>query len=416
MSSPISRRALLKAGTAALSLGWLGPVAAAGRPGRVVKADGAGASLNAWVSIDTSGKVTLTAHRAEMGQGAYAVVPQILAEELEVDPATVAVVVATGDGSRYGNQITGGSSTVRGGMEGLLRSGAAARDMLVRAAAARWGVDASTCRAQLGQVIHAPSGRKLGYGALVQDAARLEPAKRPALKPRHQWRVIGKSLPRWDLPSKVNGSAVFGIDFRLPGMLFAVVERCPRFEGRLRSFDASAALAVPGVKQVIKVERDVFGHRREGVAVVATSSWAAMKGRRALVVEWDDAALAELSSASIGQQAKAALGTTGTHYRSKGDPEQARAGLETVDVVYETPYQAHACMEPLNCSDRGGPGHPRSDGDKRVPFRRHPARGTAAQRLLRRHSVHRRGRLRQSGNRPRSPESRHLSIQPHTGA
>jgi isoquinoline 1-oxidoreductase beta subunit len=352
MSTAISRRALLKAGTAALSLGWLAPVAAAGQSGRVVRMDAAGARLNAWVSIDAKGKVTLTAHRAEMGQGAYSVVPQILAEELEVDPASVAVVVATGDGTRYGNQITGGSSTVRDGMEGLLRSGAAARDMLVRAAAARWGVAPSSCRAQLGQVMHTPSGRKLGYGALVADAARLEPAKRPALKPRHQWRVIGTSLPRWDLPAKVNGSAVFGIDFRLPGMLFAVVERCPRFEGRLRRFDAAAALAVPGVKHVIKVERDVFGHRREGVAVVATSSWAAMKGRRALVVEWDDAPLAGLSSASIAGQAKLALDSAGNHYRSKGNPEQARAGLDAIDVVYETPYQAHACLEPLNCSAR----------------------------------------------------------------
>lgn len=354
-----TRRALLKAGGAALTLGWLGPALAAGPGGRVVKAGTAragadAAALNAWVSIDSQGKVTLTAHRAEMGQGAYSVVPQMLAEELEVDPATVAVVVAMGSSTRYGNQITGGSSTVRSGMDGLLRSGAAARDMLVRAAAARWAVDPSTCRAELGQVIHAGSGRRLGYGALVADAGRLEPARHPALKPRHQWRVIGKPLRRWDLPAKVNGSAVFGIDFRLPGMLFAVVARCPRFEGRLQRFDASAALAVPGVRQVLKVERDVFGHLREGVAVVATSSWAAMQGRRALVVEWDDAGLAGLASTAIEQQVRQALDTPGIHYRSKGDPAQARsaAGAGAIDVVYETPYQAHACMEPLNCTAR----------------------------------------------------------------
>lgn len=354
MTPSITRRALLKAGGAALTLGWLGP-ALASASGRVVKAGNtqAGTTLNAWVSIDGQGKVTLTAHLAEMGQGAYSVVPQMLAEELEVDPLTVSVVPALGNRARYGSQVTGGSGTVRNGMEGLLRTGAAARDMLVRAAAARWAVDPASCRAQLGQVVHTASGRRLGYGALVADAAKLQPAARPALKPRHQWRVIGKSLPRWDLPSKVNGSAIFGIDFRLPGMLFAVVARCPRFEGRLRRFDASAALAVPGVRHVLKVERDVFGHLREGVAVVATSSWAAMQGRRALVVEWDDAHVAQLSSAVIAQQMRDALDTPGIHYRSKGDPGQASAGAVTaLDAFYETPYQAHACMEPLNCTAR----------------------------------------------------------------
>lgn len=353
MTPSTTRRALLKAGGAALTLGWLGPALATAQ-GRVVKAgQSAGPTeLNAWVSIDSQGKVTLTAHLAEMGQGAYSVVPQILAEELEVDPATVIVVPAPGNRARYGNQVTGGSATVRNRMEGLLRSGAAARDMLVRAAAARWAVDPATCRAQLGQVIHAGSGRRLGYGALVADAARLQPAAMPALKPRHQWRLIGKSLPRWDLPAKVNGSAVFGIDFRLPGMLFAVVARCPRFEGRLRRFDASAALAVPGVRQVLKVERDVFDHLREGVAVVASSSWAAMQGRRALVVEWDDAHVADVSSASIAQQARQALDTPGIHFRSKGNAGQAVEGATVLDAVYETPYQAHACMEPLNCTAR----------------------------------------------------------------
>lgn len=352
MNNTISRRALLKGGAAALTLGWLGPAAAAGRVVTGEQARAAGAELNAWVSIDSQGKVTLTAHRAEMGQGAYSVVPQMLAEELEVDPASVAVVVAMGDAKRYGNQVTGGSSTVRSGMDGLLRSGAAARDMLVRAAAARWKVAPDTCYAELGQVIHKPSGRKLGYGALVADAARLTPASNLPLKPRHQWRTIGKPLARWDLPAKVNGRAVYGIDFRLPGMLFAVVERCPRFEGKLRSFDARAALAVPGVRHVVKVERDVFGHLREGVAVVATSSWAAMKGRRALVVEWDDETLSNLSSASLERDVKQLLDTPGIHFRSKGDPVQSRAGADALDVVYETPYQAHACMEPLNCSAR----------------------------------------------------------------
>ncbi|HEX4936220.1 MAG TPA: molybdopterin cofactor-binding domain-containing protein, partial [Gemmatimonadaceae bacterium] len=350
-----TRRSFLKTGGAALVLGFVVPRLARAEgfvPGVMTPeaADAAGVQLNAFVSIDTAGKVTLVTHRAEMGQGAYSVVPQILAEELEVDPLAISIVVAEGDSQKYGSQLTGGSSTVRGGITQLLKTGATARDMLVRAAAARWGVDPSACTASNGQVMHAASGRTLGYGALVEDAAKLAPDKAVALKDRKAYKVIGKPIPRADTRMKVNGTAKFGLDVRVPGMLFAVVERSPRFVGKVKSFDASKALAVPGVKHVVKTERDIFGKLREGVAVVATSTWAAIKGRRALVVEWDDTGIPEVSSASIAAQNKAALAGQPLGFKSKGDVAAALGPAPTLDLTYETPYQAHACMEPINCT------------------------------------------------------------------
>ena len=306
--------------------------------------------LNAFVSIDTSGKVTLVTHRAEMGQGAYSVVPQMLAEELEVDYAAVEIVVAEGDSDKYGSQVTGGSSTVSGSLTQLLVAGATARDLLVRAAAQRWGVPASECRAELGSVIHQASARRAGYGELVAGASRLEPARKVPLKPRSAYRVIGKSLPRRDIPAKVNGSAVFGLDVRIPGMLFAVVERNPRFQGKLKRFDAAAALKVPGVKHVVPVTRDVFGHMRDGVAVVATSTWAAIKGRRALRVEWDDTGVPPVDTAGLYAEMRRATTQPGNHFRSQGAANVALDGAtDALEATYETPYQAHACMEPMNC-------------------------------------------------------------------
>ncbi len=355
--TPPSRRAFLTTGGTALVLGFVVP--------RLARAEGlatatgiltpdaaaaAGVQLNAFVSIDTAGKVTLVTHRAEMGQGAYSVVPQILAEELEVDLAAIAIVVAEGDSQKYGSQLTGGSSTVRGGITQLLKTGATARDMLVRAAAARWNVAPDSCQARLGQVTHTATGRMLGYGALVEDAAKLAPNKDVPLKDRKDWTLIGKPIPRQDTPLKVNGAAKFGIDVRVPGMLYAVVERSPRFVGKVKRFDATKALAVPGVKHVVKTERDNFGKMREGVAVVATSTWAAMKGRRALIVEWDDTGIPEVSSASLTAAMKSSLAGAPLSAKTKGDVAAALGAAPAVDATYETPYQAHACMEPINCT------------------------------------------------------------------
>ncbi len=181
--------------------------------------NGSSVELNAWISIDTSGKITLTNHRAEMGQGSYQSVAQILAEELEVDMNQVTIVFASGNSAKYGSQVTGGSSTIRGSYKRLLRLGASAREMLIQAAAKKWNVDPSSCHAENAQVIHQSTGRKLNYGELVEAASKMTPPSNVKLKHPGEYKILRKPLPRQDTPMKVNGKAIFGTDFRLPGML-----------------------------------------------------------------------------------------------------------------------------------------------------------------------------------------------------
>ena len=242
-------------------------------------AESLGIELNAWVSVDAAGKVTIMSHRAEMGQGAYQAVPQMIAEELEVDLNQVNIVFAPGNAKKYGSQITGGSSTVRSAYKNLMRMGASAREMFIEAASKKWNVSKSECYAENGSVIHRPSGKKLSYGDLVQEASKLQPPQEVKLKDPKDYKIIRKPLMRQDMPLKTNGSAVFGMDKKIPGMLYAVVERNPRFIGRVKSFDDSATKAVAGVKHVFKVQMDVFAQKRDGVAVVADSLWAALQGR-----------------------------------------------------------------------------------------------------------------------------------------
>jgi isoquinoline 1-oxidoreductase subunit beta len=349
--SGISRRAFVA--TTGVAAAGIALVVAVGpwRTRRSTDATAGGSDgLGAFIRIGTDGVVTIVAHRAEMGQGAYSVVPQIVAEELEVPYEAVRVELADGDPARYGNQTTGGSSTVRNGMEALLVAGATARDMLVRAAAQRWSVAPSECTAVAGVVRHAASGRDAAYGALVADASLLQPASDVPLKPRHAYRLIGQSPPRKDIPLKVTGAAVFGLDVRRPGMRYAVVARNPRWQGRLASFDGAAALRVPGVTHVVPVTREVFGHLRDGVAVVATSTWAAMQGRNALQVAWDDAATPPVHTDALYDTLRQRVRADGLIYQGRGAASVALDGTpDVVDAVYETPYQAHACMEPLNC-------------------------------------------------------------------
>ncbi len=307
--------------------------------------------LNAWIRIDTSGKVTLLSHKAEMGQGVYQSLPQIIAEELEVNLAEIDIVFAPGDNKKFGNQVTGGSSSVRGNYKNLLKLGATAREMLIEAAAKKWGVATAECYAEAGHAIHKPSGKKFHYGELVIDASKLEAPKNIKLKSRSEYKLIGKPLHRQDTALKTNGTAVFGLDKKLPGMLYAAVERNPRLRGVVKNYDDSAALKIPGVKKVFKVRMGVFSTYREGVAVVADSTWAAMQGKKALKVEWDDSGFEHLSTADIFKQQEEYLKTKeGLSFRKSGDPDSIlqQAGKK-IDVIYQTPYQSHSCMEPLNC-------------------------------------------------------------------
>ncbi|MFI5162965.1 MAG: molybdopterin cofactor-binding domain-containing protein [Sphingobacteriales bacterium] len=354
-TNAISRRNFLKAsgvaGTA-LCLGFYFPASA--KKETLVSASAAdlsGFEFNAWVRIDTDGKVTLTDHRAEMGQGSYQSVPQIIAEELEVDLKDVNIIFAIGDPTKYGSQITGGSSTIRGSYKKLLKLSATARVMLISAAAAKWTVPASECYAESGHVIHQPSGKKFHYGELVTDASKLTPPVEVKLKSISEYKLIRKPLNRMDTPLKTNGAAIFGLDKKLPGMVYASVERSPRLRGKVKSFDDSAALKVPGVKRVFKIQMLVFSTTRDGVVVIADSTWAAMQGRKALRVEWDDSGFEHVNSADIYKtHAELLQKEEGLSVKKQGDPDGILAKADKkIDVVYQTPYQSHAAMEPVNC-------------------------------------------------------------------
>lgn len=348
----ISRRNFIKLTGmtgAALSLGIYSTGSAKGM--EIVKA-GPDIELNAWISIDGAGKVTIINHRAEMGQGSFQAVPQIIAEELEVDLNEIRIIFGVGNQKKYGSQVTGGSSTVRGSYKNLGQMGASAREMLKEAAAMKWNVDKSTCYAENGHIIHKPSGKKLGYGELVADASKLEVPKNVPLKDPKDYKILRKPLPRQDTPMKTNGTAMFGLDKKLPGMMYAVVERNPRFLGKVKSFDDSAAKKVPGVKHVIKVKMPVFSSTREGVAVVADSIWSAMQGRKALKVEWDDAGFPHHSTEELYAKMEEDLKTReGISYRTMGDPDRILAKAEKkIEAMYSTPYESHSSMEPLNCT------------------------------------------------------------------
>ncbi len=351
----ISRRKFLKLSGltgVALTLGYYLP-ADAKEPKLITAfdAENSGIELNSWIYIDVSGKVTLYSHRAEMGQGVYQSIPQIIAEELHVDLDKVNIVFAPGDNVKYGNQITGGSSSIRGSYKNLLNLSATARVMLIKAASNKWNVSELECYAEDGHVIHKPSGKKLHYGELVLEASKLDIPKNVVLKKTSEYKLIKKPLQRQDTPLKTNGTAVFGIDKMIPGMLYAVVERNPRLRGKVKSFDATEALKIPGVKQVFVVRMGVFNTFREGVAVVADSIWAAMKGKKALKVDWDDTGFEHLNTEDIYRRMEEALQKDeGLSFVSKGDSNTIiKSAEKKIDVVYTTPYQSHSCMEPLNC-------------------------------------------------------------------
>lgn len=350
----ISRRNFVKLSSltgAALTLGFSIP--AKGKEAEIWNASQANGNmeLNAFISIDANGKVTITDHRSEMGQGSYQTVPQIIAEELEVDLDKVSIVFGEGNSAKYGNQLTGGSSTVRGAYKHLLRVGASAREMLKEAASKKWNVTISECYAENGNIIHKTTGKKFHYGELVGEASKLTPPKDVVLKKREEYKILRKALPRQDAPMKSNGSAIFGLDKRVPGMLYAVVERNPRFIGKVKSFDDTEAKKVKGVKHVFKVQRNVFSTMCEGVAVVADNTWAAMQGRKALKVEWDDTGFEHYSTEQLYIKMNDALkGKESLSFKTKGNSTSViEKSSNKLEAVYETPYESHSCMEPLNC-------------------------------------------------------------------
>nr|WP_314622603.1 xanthine dehydrogenase family protein molybdopterin-binding subunit [uncultured Noviherbaspirillum sp.] len=326
------------------------PEAAVGAAATKASAEAPGLAHNAFIRIDRAGLVTLVVHKVEMGQGTYTSMPMLLAEELEVDLAKVKLEQAPADNSLYsdpllGGQVTGGSTSVRAAWEPLRQAGAAARLMLVEAAAQQWKVDAGACTAKNGAVTHAASGRTLHYGELVDAAARLPAPKAIVLKKPADFTLIGKNHKRLDSADKVNGQAKFGIDVRLPNMLVATVAASPVPGGTLQSVDEAGAMAVKGVRQVLKIDN--------AVAVVAEHMWAAKQGLAAAKPSWSEGAHAGMTTAAIVADMKAAaeVGKGAAVARNDGDVGKAMPpGGQVLEAVYELPFLAHATMEPMNCT------------------------------------------------------------------
>ncbi len=308
---------------------------------------------NAWLRIGTDESVLVIVDRSEMGQGVATSLPMLLAEELEADWSKIRIEFAPADPAYnnllFGMQATGGSSSIRAAYTALRQAGAAAREVLIAAAAQTWGVDPSECHAEKGVVLHS-GGRHLSYGRLVATAKTLPGPADPPLKDARDWKILGTRVARLDTPLKVDGSAGFGIDVTVPGMLIAVVARCPVFGGKVASFDGAAAEAAPGVRHVVQIS--------SGIAVVADGYWPAKTGRDALKVEWSEGPTAAVSSASISKLFTDGAARAGVRARHDGNPDAALPGAaRRLEAAYETPFLAHATMEPMNAT-----AHVRADG------------------------------------------------------
>lgn len=345
----LSRRTVLLAGALAgggLLLGFSLPSLFA-RTGAATAA-GARFEPNAFIRIGQDGRVTLTIPQVEMGQGTFTSCPMLLAEELDVDLSQVDVAQAPPSDKLYGNpllgfQVTGGSTSIRAFYQPLREAGATARTMLIAAAADDWDVDVTTCSAADGTVTHVPTGRTLTYGALADKAATLQPPEKVALKDPKDFKLIGTPAKRLDTPAKVNGSAVYGIDAKVPGMKIATLAICPVFGGKLKSVDDSRALAVKGVHQVVRLD--------DAVCVVADHMGAAKKGLAALEIQWDDGPNAKLTTADIVSDMDKASQADGVVVHNDGDVAKALSGATTtLDAIYQLPFLAHTTMEPINCT------------------------------------------------------------------
>ncbi len=299
-----------------------------------------------WVVIDPDESVTIRVARSEMGQGIWTALPMIVAEELECDWSRVRAEYASANRNLaehvYGPMSTGGSQSVRSTHELLQQAGASARVRLIGAAARQWGVPEAECAAANGAVIHAATGRRLTYGALAREAADIHPAREPAIKPPEQFRLCGTSVPRLDSAAKSTGTAQFGIDVRLPGMLYAAVVLCPVPGGTVKSFDAAKIVHRRGVQAVVPIPG--------GVAVVADRYWRAKQAAASLPIEWDFGAGAGTSTEQFRAEYRAALDGPMVVARSDGDARAALAGAKVIEAVYDVPHLAHATMEPLNCT------------------------------------------------------------------
>lgn len=301
---------------------------------------------NAFVRIGTDDRVTVIVNHSEMGQGVYTALPMLLAEDLDADWKKVGFEPAPVDPKYnhpvFGMQITGGSTSVWSSFDQFRQAGAAARAMLIAAAAERWGVDPATLRTESGAVLDRKN-RKLTYGQVAEAAAKMTPPAQVTLKDPKTFKLIGKPVKRLDTAEKVDGKAVFGIDVKLPQMLTAVVARAPIFGAKMKTFDDSRARSMPGVRKIVAVP--------SGVAVIADTFWRAKMAREALRVDWDEGAMHAFSTGQMMEQYREQAKSPGKSVRREGDPDAAFAkAARKIEAVYEVPYLSHAMMEPLDCA------------------------------------------------------------------
>ena len=331
--SPISRREFVASGVAAgagLIVGFYLPHRGAAVPDWFAP--------NAYLKITPDNEVTIVVARSEMGQGVRTALPMILAEELEADWKTIKIEQA-GASTLYGDQSTGGSASVRTTWDPMRKAGAAAREMLISAAAAEWGVARAACKAENGSVVHAASGRRLTFGQLTSRAARLPVPTDPPLKGAKDYKLVGTRTPRIDTPWQVSGRAEFGIDFRLPNMKYAVLARCPVFGGKVASIDDHQAKAAPGVSHIGKIGDSA-------VVVVADNVWNAIEGRRLLKVDWDEGPNKDLTSSLIVESLKKSAANQAATLYAIGDISKPQG--RRISAAYELPFMAHAALEPGN--------------------------------------------------------------------
>lgn len=343
----LSRRKFLKyTGGAGISL-WLG----LSSEGLLAKTKDIGTAKNfsPFLLVESNGNITIFNPKPEMGQGTFQAIPAIMAEEFEVSLDKVNIKLTDGE-SKFGRQSAGGSSSVRSNYDSFRKVGAAAKAVFITAAANKWKVDESTCYAENAKVFHKPTNKSFTYGELVEDAAKLELPKEPKLKDPKDFKILGKMAKRPDVPLKTNGKAQFGIDITVPGMRYSTVERCLVIGGTLKSFDAVEALKVPGVEKVVGVEKIMGKYHSTGVAVIATTYWAAMQGRKKLKIEWDNKGFETFNSADYENHLRDLAKEEGIIDKNIGSVDTLTIAPEnSIDAFYETPMVAHSPLEVMNC-------------------------------------------------------------------
>ncbi|AKD54885.1 xanthine dehydrogenase family protein molybdopterin-binding subunit [Spirosoma radiotolerans] len=354
-SQHLSRRAFIRRTTVSGAALWLG-LSTEGPSVLIAQTNAVPFSpvnFSPYLQIDSAGMITLFNPKPELGQGTFQSLPALICEELEVPLDQVNIVHANGEKIFGDSQFSAGSMSVKSLYTVLRTVGAAASQMLLTAASQRWAVSIETCYAQHGRVVHRPTGRQLTYGELAGEASRLAVPQTPPLKDPGTFTLIGKSVPRPDVPAKTRGETVFGIDIDLPGMLYASIERCPVIGGKLMNVDASKALEMPGVEGVFPVKRSLGRYDYMGVGVVARSYWAALQARKALMIDWDIQGLNTFTSTEFENTLRALKTQPGLAINPVGDFETTYAQApRQLEAFYETPMVAHSPMEPMNCVAR----------------------------------------------------------------